>query len=370
MPSPRRASWLVRVLLVVFGLGVGLVGAEGVARLMAPDGAAELLFPSTDNTPEGLYVNSRRHVSVAQPGFTGTTGGGVPLRINALGLRGPELSARSEAKRWLVLGDSFVMALQVPEHETFAEVLSARTDTAFLNGGVDGYSTWQATSRLAELARPAGVQGAVVVFFLGNDFTDNERHAQMLREAARLPDGVPIIQPDPHPMHRLLASWSRVYGHYSVWARRRAISAGHDPMAQQWKRELAYFHRSGARDLQRTLSSTVQALAQLRDTARRLGVPLTVAVAPPAFAVHTERAGPTLSLVGLDPAGADLQAPDRAILGALSRLGIPACDLGPALRTAAADEAVYLTFDGHWSTAGHRVVAETLDGCLRDQGRL
>jgi len=350
------------------GLVLGLVSAELAARLMEPDGAAELLFPSTDNTPEGLYVNSRKHVAVAQPGFSGVTGAGVPIRINAHGLRGPELAERAESNRWLVLGDSFVMALQVPLAETFTELLGASTGTAFLNGGVDGYSTQQATSRMADLAGPVGAKGVVVVFFLGNDLSDNEHHRQMLHEAGRLPDGVPIIQPAPALAHRLFGGWSRVYGHLSVWSRRRAISAGNDPQSHRWRRELSHFHRSGAKDLQRSLSTTSQAFTQLRDAARRLRLPLMVAVAPPAFAVHTERAGPTLSLVGLDPGGADLQAPDRAILQALSRHGIPACDLGAPLRAAAESEAVYLTFDGHWNTAGHRVVAAALEDCLRSQG--
>ena len=363
--SPRRStSWLARLALVGCGLLLGLVAAEGAARLMEPDGAAELLFPSTDNTPEGLYVNSRRHVAVAQPGFTGTTGAGVSVRVNAQGLRGPELADRSEAQRWLVLGDSFVMALQVPESETFMERLSARTGVGFLNAGVDGYSTFQATTRMADLVRPTGAAGVVVVFFLGNDLSDNEHHRQMLHEAARLPDGVPIIQPTPPLAHRMLGGWSRVYGHYSVWARRQAIHAGHDPQSHRWRGELAHFHRSGAKDLQRSLSTTARAITELRDTARRLGVPLMVAVAPPAFAVHTERAAPTLSLVGLDPDGADLQAPDRAILQLLSRSGIASCDLGAPLRAAAESEAVYLTFDGHWNAAGHRVVADALADCL------
>lgn len=371
MSSSRgsAASWPARLALVAVGLFLGVVAAEVAARFMAPDGAAELLFPSTDNTPEGLYVNSHVHVSEPQPGFVGRTGAGVPLRINAAGLRGPALSERAESSRWLVLGDSFVMSLQVPEEQTFEERLSVATGTAFLNGGVDGYATWQATSRLAELAPATGAKGVVVVFFLGNDLQDNERYRQLHREAARVPDGTPIIQPDPHPLHALLAGWSRVYGHGSVWWRRRQIAQGRDPMANLWAQELQMFHRTGAQALQRSLATTEPALRQLRDTARRLGLPLLVATAPPAFAVHTERAGPTLSLVGLDPAAADLQAPDRAVLGALKRLGIASCDLGPDLRSSAQQGvSVYLTFDGHWTSQGHAVVADTLQRCLTERG--
>ena len=278
-----------------------------------------------------------------------------------------QLEARAQSSRWLVRGDSFVMALQVPEDETFMERLSTSTGVAFLNAGDDGYSTWQAKSRLEQLGRPLGVKGLIVVFFLGNDLSDNEFYPQMLREASRHPEGVPIIQPTPPLAHRLLGGWSRVYGHLSVWSRRRTIASGRDPMAQRWHGELSLFHTSGANLLQRSLRTTERALSELHREAQRQNLPLMVAVAPPAFAVHTERAGPTLSLVGLDPSGADLQAPDRAVVATLSRLGIASCDLGPDLRTAAESEAVYLTFDGHWSAAGHRVVADTLEACLRSR---
>ena len=74
--------------------------AELGARLIEPDGAAELLFPSTDNTPEGLYINSKRHVAVAQPGFTGVTGAGVDVRM-LLGFAGQSSRpARSRLAGW------------------------------------------------------------------------------------------------------------------------------------------------------------------------------------------------------------------------------------------------------------------------------
>ena len=96
-----------------------------------------------------------------------------------------------------------------------------------------------------------------------------------------------------------------------------------------------------------------------------------VAVAPPAFVVDTRRIEATFGVVGLSPADAALDAPGEAVKAALARQGIAHCDLAPALQQAqAAGETVYLTYDGHWTAAGHRVVAETVAACLRAEGML
>ena len=62
-----------------------------------------------------------------------------------------------------------------------------------------------------------------------------------------------------------------------------------------------------------------------------------------------------------DPASMALDAPRQAVLQILDELNIPACDLTEPLRQAADP---YFVYDGHWTTEGHTVVAETLSRCL------
>ena len=109
-----------------------------------------------------------------------------------------------------------------------------------------------------------------------------------------------------------------------------------------------------------------RALAQLRDDVKRRGDKLVVALAPPAFVVEEARREATFTLVGLDPATADVDGPARAVSAELTKLGVSTCDLTPALRQAAGSgEALYFTYDGHWTAAGHRVVADALVDCLQ-----
>ena len=98
---------------------------------------------------------------------------------------------------------------------------------------------------------------------------------------------------------------------------------------------------------------------------------LLVTIAPPSFGVDPARATGTLSAFGLLDAGATatVDAPARRLTELLDRLGIAACDLTPALTAAeAAGRAPYLRFDGHWSEAGHKVVADAIASCVAVRG--
>jgi lysophospholipase L1-like esterase len=122
-----------------------------------------------------------------EPNATGTYVGPRPfpvefhsrVRINSLGLRGPELTPKSTgSQRVLVLGDSVVAAFEVDEDQTFL-ALAARDLTARLrhpvevvNAGVRGYGTDQSYLYFKERGRL--LRPDVVVFVAAsNDPDDN-----------------------------------------------------------------------------------------------------------------------------------------------------------------------------------------------------
>ncbi len=74
----------------------------------------------------------------------------------------------------------------------------------------------------------------------------------------------------------------------------------------------------------------------------------------------------TFSLVGLDPDRGRPDAPRQALLGLLRELGLQACDLSPALLGAVGDRPLYFPWDGHWTAAGHAVVAQRLAACIAE----
>lgn len=358
--------WLARALLVLGGLLAGVLVVELGARLLPTDGAAELLFNAPDNAPSGLYSADHRAAYIPTPGFDGeihSMGYRVPLRVNALGLRGPELTPKTQ-ERWLVLGDSFTFAAQVPEQQTFTQLLASSLGVQAWNAGADGYGTEHERARYLALESELAPDVVLVVFFTGNDFSDNQRWANSLEMARRRPQGTVLNSGFRQPWQQALSRRSVLYGMWEMGQRRRKIASGQSQDAQRWRGELALFHSEGAAELDSLLRQSRPSIRSLRDQAKEAGDRLIVAVASPAFAVESHRTAATLGLVGLDPAQAQVQAPEDAVVRMLRAERVQACPLSTTLRAAYQDgEQVYLDYDGHWNARGHAVVAQALAEC-------
>lgn len=361
-PAIRRLA--ARLGLVLGGLLAGVLVGEVLARVVRPDAAADLLFDAPGNVPDGMYVADAELGWSPNPGFRGTMrslGYAVPIRFNALGHRG---DAPTQTGGWVFLGDSFTLAAQVPEAETFVGRLAAHGPVA--NAGVDGYSTWHAGIRYRRAADALDPVGAVLVYFLGNDPGDDERFARGIHRMQGKQHGEPLPALTGNPVEAFLAQRSFLYGQVRVWSRRREMAAGGGSNAQKWRSELAVFTRGGQAELHALLTrGTSRALQNLRDAVWQRNDRLVVALAPPAFVVDEGRRAATFGLVGFDPATADVDAPARAMAAELQRQGVQACDLTGPLRAANTGEPLYFTYDGHWTSAGHAVVADALAACLR-----
>lgn len=349
--------------LAAGGLLVGVALAEVAARFIRPPVHAEWLFDSRCAGRAGLLSYDPELAVVPTPGFDDVVAGPgfrARVRINALGLRGEAPDLEGPSRRWIVLGDSFTLARQVSHAETFTARLSAETGLQFYNAGVDAYSTWQAVGRWRRLHPVLKPEGVLLVFFLGNDFTDNARFRRLIRPIHREP---PVERGS--GLCRLLRH-SHLHGHWVVW---REQQRSHGLDRGQFRREMSLYTVDGASDLSRLMVHTHSALAALRKETARQGQRLLVALAPSSLMIDPDRGAPILKLAGLSGVRLDLDAPLRAAQKALSTLGVSTCDLTPALR-AAHKQGVrsYLDFDGHWTPAGHRVVAKTLAGCLERHG--
>ncbi len=362
------SGWRAKLLLGTGGLVAGLCLAEMGVRAMAPHAAADLLYNAPDNAPDGLYTTDRSVYSVPTPGFEATQhslGYRVHLRIDENGLRGAAPGVKTQP-RWLALGDSFTMAAQVDETDTFAARLGQQMGWQVLNGGVDGYGTWQALGRYMALAPSLDLDGVLLVFFAGNDLMDNERWPQVRAQAARQPAGRPLARPPIHPLHGWLYKRSVLYARYQMFRRAQELSDSNAPEHHRWISELRPFTSEGGGVLGVMLQQSRPALRAMADAVAKNGHRLVVAVAPPAFQIEEERLAATFGVVGIDPSTARPNAVTDGIRGLLDRLRIPSCDLVGPLRAAhRTGEQVYLTYDGHWSPAGHQVVARTLSECMR-----
>lgn len=349
--------WLGRLLLLIVGTASGILLAEVLLRLLAPAGGAWMVAnsPSLYDT-RIFYVDDERRLSL-RPGAEGTFQTPefrTTVRINEHGLRGGPVSSGA-AKRVLAVGDSFTLGVQVSEPDTFQARLGAALTEALgepvevLNGGVDSHGTYDALKQVERVADAVELDAVVLTFFTGNDLWDDCNHHRR-----RLQPG-PLRPPQPAPLLRRV---SHLYTWVSVWQAAREMAA--DPRyAHRFREELMLFTADANFALSARCSG--EALQKFARALSRRGIPGVVGVAPPAFAVHPERLDATFDLVGLDPARAAVDGPADAVRARMPS-ELPAVDLAAPLREAGRSSPMYFTFDGHWTAAGHAVVADAYAG--------
>jgi len=361
-----------------FGLLLGLAAVEISARTIEPDGAADLLFNAPAYSPLDLYINDPELLLLPSPGFEGEVGTSEYsnwIRINERGLRGPPVGPKPEGTlRLLAVGDSFTMSVQVDEADLFqtrlAGVLSEKLGrpVEILNGGVDGYGTLQALGRVEHLAEALALDGAIYLFFMGNDIQDNVTYNHLARGRRSViprpldyrPANQPTMQgapdrPEIPAWQRWLATHSHAYAHVDVYLK----SQNPDERAlQRFRMELELF-LTGSPGLRQHMTETEEAIDLAAERCEAREMRCFMAIAPAAFMIDQRRAAPTFELVGLDAARIDLDGPREAVLDVASE-AMPTLDLSPALSAAAEEGSVYYRYDGHWNVRGHEVVAEAM----------
>jgi hypothetical protein len=106
----------------------------------------------------------------------------VPIRINSEGRRDVEGEGSNRADQFhiLVLGDSFIEALQVPLEESFSRQLEGALETRMgkdavrvSSMGVSGYGTASQTLYYEKLGRELDPDIVVLAFYPGNDLRNN-----------------------------------------------------------------------------------------------------------------------------------------------------------------------------------------------------
>ncbi|MDP6932864.1 MAG: hypothetical protein QGG40_08095 [Myxococcota bacterium] len=333
----------------------GLLVAEGLARWIDLTVGGDLLLGAERQVPEGLYREHARLLHEPGPGFDGTVaraGGTVRVRFDERGLRG-ERDDRTDG--WLTVGDSFALGLHVDEAQTFQAHLGETLGVPVWNGGVEGYSTWQASWRYQELASRLDLRGVVLLMVPGNDLEENRS----------IPDLLEVVEREARADRgtSLLANHSRLWLHARVLQRRRDLARPDSARRNQLRKALSIYMSTGSRDLQELMVRTREALRELSGEAASRGHRLVVAVVPDLAWVEDSRK--IFSLVGYSPGQVDLDAPMNAVNELLDGLGIETCALAPALRAShRAGDRPYDRAHGHWTERGHAVVAGELSGCL------
>lgn len=391
--TSRRASPLAGLILLLLGLLLPLLGLEGVLRVFGP------VLPGRYSS--GLYQESHPTYGRFQipntDGWYRTDEFVTRVAFNSLGLREREVPVPKPAQesRVLFLGDSFVQATEVAADATLTrrveqDLAQAGRQIYTIDAGVGGFSTDQELLLVRDLGPKVQPDLVVLVFYLGNDVTENsnqltrylkpyftldangslqptEFHArarseegisERLRRDSRL---YSVLDTGVFPKLRTLPGFSRIFRADPDGATPIPIGAGPGgsgvyvanlpPLWEDaWK-------------------LTDVLLAAVRDETKRQGVPLLIVSAPTKWEVYNEDWTSLLQQNKLPADDWDLDGPNRRLHEIAQRQGVPFLDLRPALQKAATDHPrLYFRQDVHWTPEGHRVVGDAISEYLIGAG--
>lgn len=333
-----------------------LLGLEAGAELLGTHVRFLKLPRSSDPR---IYAYDRTKGWFHVPGSHGQSFLGGPdqgsVRINALGLRGPELGSKKPGtRRVLVFGDSFVFGVGVDEEHLLTSQLeilfNATSDGRFevVNMGVSGYSTDQEYILMQELGVDLSPD-LVVVVVCDNDFPGNiedfsyQRYYKPYFEVG--PDGTLHPRNSPVPElegFRRAKLW--LGEHSSLWNFARTRRA--DGPRLQWILDGFEVRVPRSASMEEQVRVTFALIRAFRDLAEHAGA---------GFAVmntgHLDEAAPPYAALRprLTSAHVDWIAMEGPLQAARRRA--PKGDWG-------------FPGNAHWNRDAHRLAAETLHGHL------
>ena len=322
---------------------------------------------------QSLFLSDNRIGYRLRPGASiryTTTEFSNQLTINAQGVRDDEPVGPKgpDERRVLVLGDSFVFAVQVPRQETFVEKLEARLNEAapsqrwrVINGGVQGYGPVEQWLFYRDVAADLDADVVLIVVSVANDAIEAFDSRRKL-ELGRVPDGTQVERGRTQ-IRRLVRS-SMVLQLIRLRAdqlRGRAFSATSERPLAGYLEEPPPFVVEG-------LETAAAAFGNIVSHARESGADVGLILMPARFQTHdrdfrqvteiARRAGSTLLR----------HAATERFTATLKPFGVPMLDLLPVFAAQEDRPGLHFVRNSHLSARGHTVTADAIPKFLQTNG--
>jgi hypothetical protein len=378
------------LLIAVFGLALGALTLEIGVRIALP--MSDFFWQWDSVTGVRLIPNAHGR-SVKRGLFD------VSVSTNADGFRDREHPLAKPAGRYRVvlLGDSFIEAMQVPFEASVTPLLEERlrrsgTDAEVINLGVSGFGTAREYLALREYGMRYQPD-LVVLFFVGNDVSDN---SQRLDGRPHLPypvvatDGSLIRDVAGQPRFTPFADRvSSVGGVTSVFKQhskayrliRETVDASPGLNGLLYRAGLMstpplrvnapdsgnfgfyeIYRPSDRPEWAAAWRSTEDLLLAVRDLARSGGAEFVVVLVPGSWEVDPRIWSDVVARIpAMREVRMDLDRPSRRLTTFLAAHGVAVIDLLPGFRAQnTGGQPLYIRGDAHWNAEGHRLAADLL----------
>lgn len=387
---PFLREGLLRLLLAGASLVLGALALEGLARVVVWNWTRE---PDVVRHP---FAQFDAELGWSKPpgarGILRRPEYRVPLAINSLGLRGPEipLDKPADTLRVLLVGDSFTEGYTVPEEQTLRSRLEVdlgrvrSRPVQVVNGGTAGWGTDQEVLFYEKTGRRFAPDLVVLLFYYNDLYRDGDLRIQPwfdLDEAGAL-----VLRNSPVPAHRefyraepfsvkpykgsiaLALLQPRLDSHPRIAAALSRVGLAEPPSGvQEIPEELHPFGRQRPRQVRAHWDRLRALLSRLRAGVEQDGARFAVFYVPARFEIDDMAWSLTRDLYGLNAQWDRNRVADE--FGRIAtELGIPIVDPRAAFRSReAAGEPTYFPQDGHWTAVGNEVAGRELMRILSAQ---
>ena len=365
-------SFLKNVALFGVSFGLSLAVAEIAVRLVAPQ---QLVIARRDIW-QAVDTLGWMH----RPGVNTTINTGertVAFLTDADGLRVGTRGRIAGDKRVMLIGDSFVAAMQVPYEQSLAGLLEQRlsarlgVQVAIRNAGVNGYNPSQYLMWVRRLAERESFDAAVVLVYLGNDLLDwrTEREPpfqQTVLHPFRWPKRATwwdIVNSLLYPINDFLKQRSHLFVLGKNQARTLLMRLGltYLYVPEEILRENANKPR---------WQVTADVCRDIAAAARARNIPALFVLVPANYQVEPEVFRQYLTGFGIDPATVDVEQPNRLLGATLAPYQLRTMDLLDTLRVEQRKgKRLYGRVDVHFSPEGNDAVERILEPAILEMLR-
>ena len=390
----RRAIWIGRLAIVLITILLVLGTLEASLRLFGP------ILPG--NYTSGAYLERHPiygffHVR-GYEGWQQSTEYFARVHFNQLGLRDPRERYEKPPGtfRILLLGDSFMEAVQVEQRETTAAVLEARLralrpdlNVEVINAGVAGWGTGIEGLYLDQEGYRFEPDLVLVGFFVGNDLHDNYYKLQLDGDSMKLAvkpyfglgrDGAviqrdpPAPPPPPSGLLPALRACCRLWNVIETGVLNRfGDGQANTPLwaaAPMDAPTRALYDAEPSGDFKDGWEITSQLFGRLKARTDALGIPLAAFIIPDSPQVSESEWRELIGDRRVSRGRAELTAPNDQLAIIAERHRLPLLDLLPALQRESGGRSrrFYFETDQHWNRDAHALAARELERFLVERG--